>query len=107
MDKEPKQHVELINDNIKEFDKQIKQSKQEKLEEAALLNCESITHPYCDREKSTFIKGAKWQEQRMYSEEDMKKAFIAGGNSFIEEDDAYGTAYKNYMKQWFEQFKNK
>ena len=38
--------------------------KQETLEEAAILNCESITHPYCDREKSMFIKGAKWQQEQ-------------------------------------------
>jgi hypothetical protein len=43
----------------------------------------------------------------MYSEEDMRKAFIAGGNSQIEEDDAYGSAYTKYMEDWFEQFKKK
>lgn len=47
--------------------------KQETLEEAAERSCESITHPYCDREKSMFIKGAKWQAERMYSKEDMKQ----------------------------------
>ena len=40
----------------------------ETLEEAAIINCESITHPYCDREKSMFIKGAEWAQERMYSE---------------------------------------
>jgi len=50
----------------------------ETLEEAAELNCESISHPYCDREKAMFIKGAKWQMERMYSEEDMRKAFKIG-----------------------------
>lgn len=54
-----------------------------------------------------FISGAKWQEERMYSEEDLIKAFIAGGNSQIEEDDDYGTEYDAYMEEWFEQFKNK
>jgi hypothetical protein len=45
----------------------------------------------------------------MYSEEDMRKAFIAGGNSQIEEDEdyAYGSAYTEYMEDWFEQFKKK
>ena len=43
----------------------------------------------------------------MYSEEDMRKAFIAGGNSQIEEDDDYGTEYDAYMQEWFEQFKKK
>ena len=51
--------------------------------------------------------GAKWQQERSYSEDDMKSAFIAGGNSQIEEDDAYGSAYLEYMEEWFEQFKKK
>jgi hypothetical protein len=53
----------------------------------------------------SFIEGAKWQAERMYSEEDMREAFIAGGNSCIEEDDDYGSAYDAYMEDWFEQFK--
>lgn len=46
-------------------------------------------------------------QQRSYSEEDMREAFIAGGNSQIEEDDAYGSEYLAYMEEWFKQFKNK
>ncbi|NDE11648.1 MAG: hypothetical protein EBZ95_13980 [Chitinophagia bacterium] len=57
--------------------------------------------------KNHFIKGAKWQAKRMYSEEDMRKAFIAGGNSNITEDDGYGSRYLKYMDKWFEQFKKK
>jgi hypothetical protein len=37
----------------------------------------------------------------------MREAFIAGGNSQIEEDDDYGTEYDAYMEEWFEQFKKK
>ena len=54
-----------------------------------------------------FIAGAKWQQERMYSEEDLREAFIAGGNSQIEEDDDYGTEYDAYMEDWFKQFKKK
>jgi hypothetical protein len=70
----------------------------------------------CDGENCNFfedvqpkdlIEFAKWQAERMYSEEDMRKAFIAGGNSQIEEDDVYGTEYNAYMEKWFEQFKKK
>ena len=43
--------------------------------------------------------------EELISEEDMRKAFIAGGNSCIEEDDVYGSLYDAYMKNWFEQFK--
>lgn len=48
-----------------------------------------------------------YKQEKMYSEEDMREAFIAGGNSLIEEDDAYGSAYHKYMEEWFEQFKKK
>ena len=49
----------------------------------------------------SFIKGAKWQAERMYSEEDMREAFIAG-TQFEEDYD-----YNLYMEKWFEQFKKK
>ena len=46
-----------------------------------------------------FIKGAKWQQERSYSEEDLLGAFEAG-MMFIGED-------KGSFKEWFEQFKKK
>ena len=70
--------------------------KQETLEEAAILNCQSITHPYCDREKLMFIKGAKWQEERMYNEEEVLSIL----NDFIGENPID-------VDRWFEQFKKK
>jgi hypothetical protein len=78
--------------------------KQETLEEAAENYSEGWGN---NNDKESFIEGAKWQQERMYSEEDMRKAFIAGGNSQIEEDDDYGTEYDAYMEEWFEQFKKK
>jgi len=45
------------------------------------------------------------KQERMYSEEDLREAFIAGGNSQIEEDDGYGSRYLKYMEEWFKQFK--
>ena len=86
-----------------EFDK--KYIPEETLEEVAeryasqFIKCKIVYHG--------FIEGAEWMQERMYSEEDMRKAFIAGGNSQIEEDDDYGTEYDAYMEDWFEQFKNK
>jgi len=47
------------------------------------------------------------KQERMYSEEDLREAFIAGGNSQIEEDDGYGSRYLKYMEEWFKQFKKK
>ena len=77
--------------------------KQETLEEAAIINCESITHPYCDREKAMFIKGAKWQAERMYSEEDMAESFVACWKSNVPD----GIECKLSFKEWFKQFKKK
>ncbi len=79
--------------------------KQETLEEAAKRIYGSDVSK--DVEYYAFLNGAKWQQERMYSEEDMREAFIAGGNSLIEEDDDYGTEYDAYMEQWFKQFKKK
>jgi hypothetical protein len=45
--------------------------KKQTVEEAAILNCQSITHPYCDREKLMFIKGAEWQAKQMYSKDEL------------------------------------
>jgi hypothetical protein len=52
--------------------------KQETLEEAAIrLYPKIITDPYnpsedlLEEERNIFIKGAKWQQERKYSEEDM------------------------------------
>jgi hypothetical protein len=42
-----------------------------------------------------FITGAKWQAERMYSEENLKSAFFNGGNMKSIEEFNY----------WFEQFK--
>lgn len=83
----------------------------ETLEEAAerlyaiILDDDGLDRNKWDRD--VWLKGAKWQQKRMYSEEDMREAFIAGGNSQIEEDDAYGSDYLAYMEEWFKQFKNK
>ena len=47
--------------------------------------------------KAGFIDGAKWHQERMYSEEDLLSAFKAG-MMFIGED-------KGSFREWFEQFK--
>lgn len=38
--------------------------------------------------RNDFIAGAKWQEERMYSEEDVLFAFVHGGTKFEENKDA-------------------
>jgi hypothetical protein len=74
--------------------------KQETLEEAAILNCQSITHPYCDREKLMFIKGAKWQEERMYNEEEVLEII----RQYALEEHLITSSKPDI---WFEQFKKK
>ena len=81
--------------------------KQETLEEAAEKYAKQFDYAEDSSPLIDFIAGAKWQQERMYSEEDMREAFIAGGNSCIEEDDVYGSLYDAYMEDWFEQFKKK
>ena len=76
----------------------------ETLEEAAenhlqkwrLLNnihLSNILH--AERCKNDFIAGAKWQQERMYSEEDMEEAFTNGLNRSFDSD----------FDRWIEQFK--
>ena len=91
--------------------------KEETLEEAAsrLLYNKYPYHPPQDSGywKDMFIEGAKWQQERMYSEEDLEKAFKAGEvsmNRAILKDEGYDlNSYNlpniNDFEQWFEQFK--
>ena len=48
----------------------------------------------------SFKRGAKWQQERMYSEEDMREAYMVGKHG--------GTTQVYYeFKEWFKQFKKK
>jgi hypothetical protein len=49
-----------------------------------------------------FIQGAKWQAERMYSEEDIKEAFFSGCQS-----ERQIKPRIKCWEQWFEQFKKK
>ena len=66
--------------------------KQETLEEAAEKYWSK--QPY---NEDAFIEGAKWQQERMYSEEDMEEAFTNGLNRSFDSD----------FDRWLEQFKKK
>ena len=48
-----------------------------------------------DKQVNGFIAGAKWQQERSYSEEDLEVAFFEG---------KFG---RYSFNDWFEQFKNK
>ena len=49
--------------------------------------------------KYSFKDGAKWQQERMYSEEDLRNAYRWGTTV------NHGT--KEHFNEWFEQFKKK
>jgi len=68
----------------------------ETLEEAA----ERAVKSGLFKDKTLFIAGAKWQAERMYSEEEVKLAYNEGQVSIIS---------ANYIRteKWFEQFKKK
>ena len=91
--------------------------KQETLEEAAeefyseqSKSYEDEIEPMFDTSRylvAGFIDGAKWQAERMYSEEDLKRAFEAGHKKGF-------SGYPNTenwkelpFEKWFEQFKKK
>ena len=72
----------------------------ETLEEAAEKCFKYIDH------RNTFIAGARWQQERMYSEEEVY--------DLMDKREHYWVRYKNYYTQsyipfdeWFEQFKKK
>jgi len=79
--------------------------KQETLEEYI----KEVTKNFKDEMSIKFTSGgiklgAKWQAERMYSAEDMRKAFEAGELS--KEDDINGDG-ETLFDEWFEQFKKK
>lgn len=82
--------------------------KQETLEEAANKDFrKNVSKPYCceisqnDVEES-FIRGAKWQQERSYSEEDMHKLMNEYQDYLFKTNDPVKT-----FKEWFEQSKKK
>jgi hypothetical protein len=81
--------------------------KKETLEEAAKQYAEIYRCPatndneYCKHDIiSAFNNGAKWQQEKMYSEEDMRKAFKS--SSLTNMLDVYES-----FEEFIEQFKNK
>ena len=81
-------------------------NKQETLEEAA----ERIFDGFGDITKPVVIKRAielvKGQQERMYSEEDLREAFRQGEQN-ISYSETYGLDSKLTEQEWFEQFKKK
>lgn len=57
--------------------------------------------------KLDFINGAKWQADRMYSEEEVRKAIDYGAELGLNGDIGNSFQWKNKQNKWFEQFKKK
>jgi hypothetical protein len=72
--------------------------KKETLEEAAENYNLNTINAFGDYE--SFIAGAKWQQEKMYSEEDMRKVFKS--SSLTNMLDVYES-----FEEFIEQFKNK
>ena len=73
----------------------------ETLEEAAeKYSKRSSASVFQEAHKRDFIEGAKWQAERMYSEEDLRKSFHVGRLYQGREGDTT-------FNEWFEQFKKK
>jgi hypothetical protein len=64
--------------------------------------------------RNIWIAGAKWQAERMYSEEDLREAFSGGRTVYnykseweeTYNDNMTSSKFENFTK-WFEQFKKK
>ena len=70
---------------------------QETLEEVAERKFQNIG------DRLIFEDGAKWQQERSYSEEDMAESFMACWKANVPE----GFECKLAFNEWFEQFKKK
>jgi hypothetical protein len=85
--------------------------KQETLEEAAErfypTNYEVKSKDIINLIKQeSFKRGAKWQQERSYSEKDLEKAFKIGFTIGYSNDVRIDERDKSFNR-WFEQFKNK
>jgi hypothetical protein len=106
---EPKQHVEFINNNIDQLDKAIESFKQETLEEAInkeinniyinssnlenIAKYNRISGTLLSELKKCMTNIAKWQQEQVYSIDDLKEAFWMGRTNATIKD--FNTKFKN------------
>jgi hypothetical protein len=85
------------------------EAKQETLEEFALKNSKYTNHSNINHLKEeAIILGAKWQQKRMYSEDEVIEFFIEGYRQrAIESNLIFDNASRMYAISLFEQFKKK
>jgi hypothetical protein len=89
---------------------------QETIEEAAEMYIQSKNPQWTPYHKQSFKDGAKWQEQRMFSEEDLiqllnfvsKEYNVSNGIGWFHDNESIEDISSNeVLNRWFEQFKNK
>jgi hypothetical protein len=76
----------------------------ETLEEAAERYIEDSSHALYELRKECFLDGAKWQAERMYSEEETLNLWNWLNDGFIVRK---SLPTKDELIGWFEQFKKK
>ena len=117
---EPKQRLEKYSErfdndkspigNPETWGKRLVDIKQETLEEFAERLYPKSTNQVIDfaneLRREGIIKNAKWQQERGYSEEDLKKAFQDGQDN-MDYSEMYGWSSELTEQEWFEQFKKK
>ena len=90
--------------------------KQETLEEVAenykintIKSGRSHRVEYTEQIKLDFIQGAKWQQERMYTKEDIKFAYEQGARLALISQSSLALHKGEFPNpdEWFEQFKNK
>jgi hypothetical protein len=80
--------------------------KQETLEEIETIGDFIKKESKSGNESVGIVKGANWQAERMYSEEDLREAFRQGQDN-MDYSEIYGWDSKLTEQEWFEQFKKK
>ena len=94
----------------------LEELKQETLEEAAKDFIENTmkfsfasndTKTQANRMLKCVEFGAKWQQERMYSEEEVRKAIDYGAELGLKGDIGNSFQWKDKQNKWFEKFKKK
>ena len=90
------------------MEKELEKNKRETLEEARVNNLIKLFGKDFDLEprnviescNDSFIEGAKWQQERMYNDEEVF-------NIIDKVFHMYASSYRKDAKEWFEEFKKK
>jgi hypothetical protein len=93
-----------ISKQLTDLEIEREDSKQETLEEAAEKLARAFDNDNYKALMDLVIDGAKFQAERMYSEEDLRKAFNQGQEN-VDYNDTYGWSSRLTEQDWFSQFK--